>query len=666
MKKLWGNDGVVGEYVGVLGWYFGEYLVFFWGYLGSASPCSSSIGVTVEELVEALALMQDIPFAVDLVEQGHAGGATLVRDHDYCAKTLAVRMSMQQIRALTTSSATDKQIQKLDEKLQQLEEYQWWKINGRHAYLSELVKTSQPSVVNDGKKKKEAAGEAMKQHADRHAALSDYRKHLYTQIGRKMQVERRKANEDAVAASEEEQKKLKQEHEQHIESVGILNHISAVKFTTEELADVCKRVESTEIQSMFLKDAEDISAAPEIPDDDEMDSIEQIERSMEKPRPDAPWWCRKIAGNRESWSRVAIHADEFGQSVWYLVLFCFEKPRAVTFLELRRRARTFTVGGSSSSDADAMHPRWRMEFDCVRPIRYHHSEDITISLDADIWIVENVHFDTSGAFTNSQQEPFEIFIRGQPVIRNTAASSSSRPRRPQKHDPAIKKLLEDNPWMSAEDLYPRKAYARKRQCIRVPKVKKRPRDGSNSGSDEPDVADEASSSSPGEEGKLDVKQAVIDGVGELARIRADDVYDWSDARFYRFIYRGGYWTAEHLHVGSNECGGVASNGLPKMWATRFQYAKQHMFSYAMYGGRANAIMLGREFVRRSEFFIKAYVEADDQISFRYTQAICDLYEDHQEFRDWMLALPITSAAFARGHALRHEFPLEPIDAVDTE
>jgi len=139
-----------------------------------------------------------------------------------------------------------------------------------------------------------------------------------------------------------------------------------------------------------------------------------------------------------------------------------------------------------------------------------------------------------------------------------------------------------------------------------------------------------------------------------------------DARFYRFIDRGGYWTAEHLYVGSNECGGVASNGFPKMWSQLFQYAQHYVFSYAMYGGQANATMLGREFVRRSEFFINAYVEADDQTSFRYTQAICDLYEEHQEFRDWMLALPITSAAFARGHALRHEFPLEPIDAVDTE
>ena len=48
---------------------------------------------------------------------------------------------------------------------------------------------------------------------------------------------------------------------------------------------------------------------------------------------------------------------------------------------------------------------------------------------------------------------------------------------------------------------------------------------------------DSGSSAEADEGELDVREAVIDGAGELARIRAADDYDWSDTIFSVLIIR---------------------------------------------------------------------------------------------------------------------------------
>ena len=59
-------------------------------------------GSSPEEVGEGLELVQELPFAIDLVEQGHAGGQMLMRDHNDSCAALCARMGSQQVRPLTT------------------------------------------------------------------------------------------------------------------------------------------------------------------------------------------------------------------------------------------------------------------------------------------------------------------------------------------------------------------------------------------------------------------------------------------------------------------------------------------------------------------------------------------------------------------------------------
>jgi len=222
----------------------------------------------------------------------------------------------------------------------------------------------------------------------------------------------------------------------------------------------------------------------------------------------------------------------------------------------------------------------------------------------------------------------------------------------------MRTLLADNLWLSEDDFKKPQRYRRPRAPPRRPGLGPDEHDEPDPVSDNESEPPEASEA---EDGELEVRPPVVDGKAELAAIRAADVYDWTGVMFFRFAYLGGDWTAAHCRVGSNAAGGFACEGLAKLWCTRYRYAKQHVFHFLEYGSRNAAIQLAREYVRRSEFFIRQYFDAADKAGFRYTEERTSAYVPHVDFRDWMLTMPITHKAFIRGHLLLAEFPLVPID-----
>jgi len=161
---------------------------------------------------------------------------------------------------------------------------------------------------------------------------------------------------------------------------------------------------------------------------------------------------------------------------------------------------------------------------------------------------------------------------------------------------------------------------------------------------------------------LDIKKAVEHGAEELARIRAEDHYEFVDVHYFFAGQHGGDWTAEHIGVAANCSFCKPRKGLATLWCERFQYPKGHTFAFHLYRGRRNANELAREWVRRSEFFFMQYFNAEDKAGFRYTQAHKDAWTDSPEFQAWMLSFrSVEHPAFRRGHELRLEYPRQPID-----
>lgn len=68
------------------------------------------LGVPSEKIVVALALLREAPFSIGIVEEAHASGAVLMRDHQqYSEKSLLRRIMIQQARCLASPSKEDTQ-----------------------------------------------------------------------------------------------------------------------------------------------------------------------------------------------------------------------------------------------------------------------------------------------------------------------------------------------------------------------------------------------------------------------------------------------------------------------------------------------------------------------------------------------------------------------------
>ena len=68
------------------------------------------LGVPSEKIVAALELLREAPFSIGIVEEAHASGAVLMRDHrQYSDKRLLPRITVHQARCLASPSKEDVQ-----------------------------------------------------------------------------------------------------------------------------------------------------------------------------------------------------------------------------------------------------------------------------------------------------------------------------------------------------------------------------------------------------------------------------------------------------------------------------------------------------------------------------------------------------------------------------
>ncbi len=94
------------------------------------------LGVPSEKIVAALELLREAPFSIGIVEEAHASGAVLMRDHrQYSDKSLLHRIMVHQAGYLVSPSKEEAQEEKLRQKLVRLDRCQPNRVQGRHRPL---------------------------------------------------------------------------------------------------------------------------------------------------------------------------------------------------------------------------------------------------------------------------------------------------------------------------------------------------------------------------------------------------------------------------------------------------------------------------------------------------------------------------------------------------
>ena len=167
-----------------------------------------------------------------------------------------------------------------------------------------------------------------------------------------------------------------------------------------------------------------------------------------------------------------------------------------------------------------------------------------------------------------------------------------------------------------------------------------------------DFEEEAEAEEVVGEGELDIKDE-SDTRHELEMERAEWSWEWqADMNFYTRVL-GGEWTRRERGVVS-DCVSGFCRGWVLDWCRAFGWPPSARFGFARFG-RGPAHQLCREWCRRAEFFYRIWVEAESE-EFVFTALHINSYEEDMEWLDFMIGLPASDPAFAKGMEMRGSAP----------
>lgn len=129
------------------------------------------VGFPEEAIVSGLTLLRDTPSTVNCVEQGHASGACLMRDHEcYSEKALKARAALHQVRALVKPPVAERIRMAAQAKIDALERQRPAAISGRHMFFQDLAQKNL-DMTNAAAQRFNDAKDLMRGHGDMYQAL---------------------------------------------------------------------------------------------------------------------------------------------------------------------------------------------------------------------------------------------------------------------------------------------------------------------------------------------------------------------------------------------------------------------------------------------------------------------------------------------------------------
>ena len=592
-----------------------------------------SLGCCQGQLVAALTLLRDASCSIGLVEQAHASGAVLHRDHkQYVERVLRCRIMVHQARALFTPVKTPKRILDQMRTLQRLDKARPENVCGRQYFLKELIDRLLGTRLLPDDEHLGSAREAFRRHAELYDDLDAAQQDEYDVEAQARAAERREEIDQERETIRKSIAQLELDNSAHRRQHGLPAHVDSVKLSQQDLGKLTELFNLPSTQALGI-DSLPLDQAPRAPDASFQAEIERIQEVA--PPCSAPWWLKMLCWNRDNFEGVCLYPEERRRFVYFL-LFAKKSPYEATFLRLTRRE---VLQPLNPIDAD-WPTEFRSEFD-IGDIEVVLDDQVPFTDMDDIWVVRGIRFNADGAFSNYPAERFERFTLFMP--RPAAAPATGRARRQAPRDYRMQ-ILEENPFLDPEDLG--LGVGRATGRVARPRTGRGPHD--EAGSD-----DDAAGVDDGEDSdwdELDIGAEVIDVGGEISEMRAGiAALDDEDSYFFVMV-RGGAWTLEHKGVAADACAGKARAGLPRTWCNDFKYPMMLSASFKRYD-RDGAMELAREYCRRGHFFFRLWLESDAlAVEFAYTQAHIDSYVPHP---DWIAYLEgVAAGSFGHKRAVK--------------
>lgn len=414
-------------------------------------------GAAQEVVVQALTNLRDAPASTALVEEGHACGAVLMKDHDrYSETALRARALLYSLRPCVRQPKVDKLVSLVEKALRRIDRMQPNRITGRHMHLKTMVATAMTHHEEGDKAGGlQSSRNCVAKHAEEYASLVPLERASFDQQARgdrlELQEDLARQRTKLVAL----QRRLQDEEEARLLKRSAPNHVAEARLNDAELAEVCEFYDSKQCQQMRLeKHIGAFGSPPEAPAPDEQRLILQAAEaaSVSEPLPPKPWLCRTISQCRDHFWQSALSTEEDSE-VCYLFLFAKQSPIETCFMELRRKHVEWDLADPQVVASWAGTPERRL-YEFMPPVV--HTERGLAALfedSADVYVRTGMMMHNGVVASPHAPMPLEVFLSQCPLVHNQQAKKrGGGARRPRVGAARRAELLQQFPWLSEEDL----------------------------------------------------------------------------------------------------------------------------------------------------------------------------------------------------------------------
>ena len=620
------------------------------------------------QLAEALRLLRDAPMSTAMVEEGHACGHMIMKEHPTMSKeTMLARSCLAQMRPCFSPSFQDRQLARLDGKLARLRKKLPQKMTDRNM----LVKL----LADDRKSKMDWTGDA----TTGFSANQDIVKqvsvvmHGLDETGR-LELSRKRQRlvhdkQEGIAAAQAalivRQAEWQQEWSDHYAEVGRPNLLREIRFTEADLEIMSSWLDSKESRQGSASRWASMLRAPRAPPRHEQKAIEDEARAMPQPVVEqTQWFHRYMVHHREQFKAVAIGRRGHHRTVY---LFLFARAGAYnecTFLQLRRRD---FVWPSPGDRANPVLPWHQIRF-WADPPRFCSETQLPFHEDDELFLLHGMKVQGTMVISPHTAERMESFMQVRQWPQGPAGQGAG-PRRDRQQPlgrDAMRQFLLDHPWLTEDDLAPRASVGKSRDVPRHAGGGLDVADGrEHTGGDEPEatggddvedlaevVADDPTGADDPHDG-VDLAEVAAD----LLAIREEVAvaHELVDEEL-NFVVKvlGGAWTRRHHGVSADNIGMFARTQDARRWCLRYGFPRQRTFAIRMYT-RHGASTLSHELARRGNYFM-ALEPLEPLDGFMYTRAMVASYVATAEWADFVLAMAGHPDATAAATQVEHTAP----------
>ena len=607
-------------------------------------------GTSAAELVRFFETVRDSAASINLVEQGHASHAVVLKQHEQVEeRLLRARSTIHQCRAMLRPAAHSR-VQSLQAAIAKLDRSQLHRCSFR-AFSSLLPDAEVAEALGEQLPRPSSPGERL---SARHRLFARLPRPLLAEVemfteaharerARRLQLERNHLQEElqlVVQAAQADR-----------DDRGLCNTVADCKLSDDDLLgllQVCNAFGPADKHRVEHEVFQPVDVPPE--------SVRQamLDHELVPLNVDMPWWARHVSAYREYFRGAVISSDEGFGTAW-LILVAKQGQVKVVTLEARRRPCVLDMGLGAASFCDLN----KFVFE-IFPLVHRNAIDLPLEPDRELLVLPHTFFEGQLLCALCSPVPFEQFTGGLPPKPFPDAKRARRDageRVPRATPEFRTEFLRANPWLSEKDID--EALGKKRLGGGGPCSgdgrSRRSRSPSSESASEASLPEE-----PTEAGgpAVDAELAPFEA-SDLAAIReAEHVAEHRHMDFYVRVL-GGAWTLAHTGEVADGCSYFSRGGNPQAWCRRFSFPRQKGYHYRRYGGREGPHVMCNEIVRRAQYFYDLWLCSPDS-AFKYSEAHLAAYGEGGEFREWCTGLEPGSLLSRQAAAIRDLIPRNPL------